>query len=160
MKKSLFTEKNNIYLLSIPFTIILFVLVLSTIILILTRNDSAVFFVLFVLLFLAGLLNFYQFKIEVTTVQIIFSFGIGLIKKKYDLKDIDLNSFSTKKIPWFYGAGWRYDLKGNTLFNAKPGTALTFKFEKDSNKRLMVVTKNIENLKNAIIKAEKSNDSQ
>ena len=79
-------------------------------------------------------------------------FGQGFLNKKIAIKNIDSDSFTEVKLPWYYGLGWKYDLKGHEFFSAKPGLALSFRLN-DSPKQYRLVAKNNQALKEAIIKA-------
>jgi hypothetical protein len=110
------------------------------------KTSLIAFFVFHLLLFSSILLLFYKLKIELYKDVLKLSFGIGVISKKYDIKNIDRHNIKEKKIPWYYGIGWRYDFKGNILFSAHFGTAVIFKL-KDSNTKIMIVLKEREAFK-------------
>lgn len=98
------------------------------------------------------LLSLYQLNISVFKKQLEIKFGQAYLKKKIAIKDIDIESFTEVRLPWYYGLGWKYDLKGHEFFSAKPGLALSFKLV-DSPKQYRLVAKDNQALKEAIIKA-------
>jgi len=107
-------------------------------------------------LILALFLLFYDMKIVLTKNDLIVKFGIGVFKKKFKLEDIDNSSLEIYKPSMWYGIGWRYNLKGDMLFNTKFGTAVRFKL-KNSNKSYSIVTSNHNELKEKLIQSvEKS----
>ncbi|HLV45586.1 MAG TPA: hypothetical protein VKY32_00965 [Flavobacterium sp.] len=150
-EKTLFTEQKFLSILVIPF-IISIVSTFPILLVALVANNPQVALIMLLVAFtlFASLLLFYKLHIKVDEQVLEISFGIGLIKKKFLLSDIDTSTFYDKKIPWYYGVGWRYDFKGNVLFSADLGTALTFRL-KNSENQIMIVTKNREALKDAII---------
>lgn len=152
-EKVLFSERKLLLIIVIPFIISL-VITLPFLLVSLVRNELnfILFFIFIIFVLMIPLLLFYRFQITVYEKIMVISFGTGLIKKKFLLSDVDKGSFSLKKIPWYYGVGWRYDFKGNVLFNGSPGIALTFKL-KESEKEIMIVTKSRESLKDAILNA-------
>lgn len=151
-KNTLFKETKLIWLLIIPFAIILTTLLLFMIIAIGNdKNHLIIFFIVNILVFSTILALFYRFKIELFENKIILSFGIGIISKKINIKQIDKSSINQKKIPWYYGIGWRYDFKGNILFSANFGTAVTFKLM-DVNKKIMIVMDKRKEFENELIK--------
>lgn len=151
MKKDiLFKEVRLVWSLIIPFILIIFTLLLFMIIAIENEKHSLIYFFIFnSLLFATILLLFFKFKIELYKDILKLSFGIGIVSKKININAVDKNSISEKKIPWYYGIGWRYDLKGNILFNANFGKAVIFSL-KDNNKNIMIVMKNRDDFKNQL----------
>lgn len=57
---------------------------------------------------------FHSLTIELNNEKLVFFFGIGLIKKKIDIKNI--RHCHTVKNPWYYGWGIR-SIPGGWLFN-------------------------------------------
>ena len=153
----LFTEQKFLSILVIPFIISIVSTFPVLFVALVKNNPQVALLMLLVAFFLfALLLLFYKLHIKVDEQELEISFGIGVVKKKFLLSDIDTSTFYDKKIPWYYGVGWRYDFKGNVLFSAGSGTALTFRLKNSENK-IMIVTKNREALKNAILGAEQGN---
>lgn len=153
MRNILFEERNYIYIIIIPIGISFLALFISGTILLLNKNNDFIYFLLFTILFLLILLNFYQLKISVYPHKVSVAFGIGWFKKEILIRDININRLSIKKIPWYYGIGWRYDYKGNILISGQFGKGVVLK--RVSKKDIIIVTKSINIFKNAIINAKK-----
>lgn len=135
----------------VPFAIFLFFLI--PLLFIPSESEaSKLVFLFLIVLFSLVLLNLYQLKFSVFQDQLEVKFGQGFLKKKIAIKDIDLGSFAEIKLPWYYGLGWKYDLKGHEFFSAKPGIALSFKLNGNA-KQYRSVAKDNQALKEAIIKA-------
>ncbi len=79
-------------------------------------------FVLFTILSLP----FYKLTITVTQTYVLASFGVGWIKKKVLIKDLDLTTAQIVNIPWYAGIGYRWGKQG-TFLNTRPGPALLIK---------------------------------
>ncbi|PIQ10085.1 MAG: hypothetical protein COW71_03835 [Ignavibacteriales bacterium CG18_big_fil_WC_8_21_14_2_50_31_20] len=97
-------------------------------------------------------LLFYKLKIFIDANIMTISFGVGLIKRSIELKDIDFNSIEEIKIPWYYGIGLRITPHG-ILFNTKFGKALKLK-SKNNTKTILVGTDNFETIKKVLMKSE------
>ncbi len=94
---------------------------------------------------------FYSMLIRVEQNAILIVFGLGIIRKRIDLTGVDITGFCTKKIPWWYGIGWKWDYQGNTFFCIKPGLGLGIKFK--GRKHLLIInTKNLKGLQDSIVK--------
>ncbi|MBS3739124.1 MAG: hypothetical protein KGY51_09055 [Psychroflexus sp.] len=161
MAKTIFYEKQN--------TIVVWVVCIIVLAIILTfgffgdniTNDKGdkmpVFFIyLNAILILTAFLLFYDMKINLTDQILSIKFGIGVFKKQFELEDIDQSSIDLHKPSMINGIGWRYNLKGDMLFNTKFGTAVRFKL-KNKSKSYSVVTSNYEELKEKLMKAKESN---
>lgn len=94
--------------------------------------------------------HLYKLEIIVDESHLHLRLGKGNLGKRFLLSEIEIDSFSEKKITWYYGIGWKYDHKGNIFFNANPGIALCFRL-KGNAKKIMIVTNNREKLKNEIL---------
>lgn len=107
------------------------------------------FFVLYVIL----VLNFYKLEIKVSQNDISAKFGIGVIIKSIKTEKIDIDTIEKVVVPWYYGIGIRYTKKG-ILYNYRPGTSLFFK-SKNREQYFFVSTNNFQSLKDAIIHSSK-----
>lgn len=116
----------------------------------------SVFVYLNLTLILAAFLLFYNMKIILTDESLLVKFGVGVFKKKFNIVDIDKSSIDIHKPSMINGIGWRYNLKGDMLFNTKFGTAVRFKLQKNS-KSYSIVTPQFEKLKEKLIKATEKN---
>ncbi|QTY27023.1 hypothetical protein [Flavobacterium sp. CS20] len=105
-----------------------------------------------VALILVAFLLFYDMKIVLSNEYLKVKFGIGVFKKEFKLQEIDQSSIEIYKPSMWYGIGWRYNLKGDMLFNTKFGTAVRFKL-KNNNKSYSIVTSNYKELKEKLTKA-------
>ncbi len=110
----------------------------------------AVFVYLNLVLIIIAFLLFYNMKIVLDDKSLVVKFGIGVFKKRFKVEDIDKTSIDIHKPSMINGIGWRYNLKGDMLFNTKFGTAVRFKL-KNNNKSYSIVTSNYEELKEKLI---------
>ena len=78
------------------------------------------------LLFLFTLLSFYKLTITITKETIEAKLGIGIIKRRLNIKDIDYNSIEKIKVPALYGIGIRLTPHG-WLYNVNIGHAIKIK---------------------------------
>jgi len=69
-------------------------------------------------IFLITILLFYSLKVTITNKDLKIAFGIGLIRKAYQLQDI--KACKTVENPWYYGlgihfigTGWIYNVSGS-----------------------------------------------
>jgi len=106
-------------------------------------NAGGMIFLILILL----LLLFYKLTITVKDGKITAKLGIGLIKKKVKLADIDRSTIQEVTVPWYYGIGIRLTPKG-ILYNVKFGNAIYFKA---AGKTFYVGTDDFEGLKEAIV---------
>ncbi len=95
-----------------------------------------------VLLILPTLL-FYQLTITVTEEYAFAKFGIGLLKRKVNLKDLELSKAEITSLSLASGIGYRYGSRGLFL-NTKPGPALFIPSKKG--KHFFIGTKNGEEI--------------
>ncbi len=107
--------------------------------------DITEFLIILSLLFLC-LLLFFQMQTIVDNDCIKIFFGIGLIRKKINIKNI--KHFEPVRNKWFYGWGIRM-LKNGWLYNIKGLKAVELKFN-DKKSVLRIGTKNPEKLISAI----------
>jgi hypothetical protein len=78
------------------------------------------------ILFLFVLLSFYKLTIKITEKNIEAKFGIGIIKRVLNIKDIDYESIEKIKVPALYGIGIRLTPHG-WLYNVSIGHAIKIK---------------------------------
>lgn len=83
-------------------------------------------FLIMIPLFIIILLLFYRMKTAVGSKEIIVSYGIGIVKKRIQLKDIDEIVVARNK--WQYGLGIRF-LKGGTLYNIHSLNGIELRFK-------------------------------
>jgi len=92
----------------------------------------------------------YNLTIEITEEYAFAKFGIGILKRKVLLKDLDISKAEITELSLASGIGYRYGARGLFL-NTKPGPAL-FIPAKEGKKHFFVGTRNgeeiIEILKN------------
>lgn len=86
-----------------------------------------------------AMLIFFNMTITINTEVASVKFGIGLIKRKIPVRDLDLNTAEIIHLPWYAVIGYRISLNG-TFFNTKPGPALLIK-TKNRNTEFFVGTK-------------------
>lgn len=98
-------------------------------------------------LFLLILLAVYDLKVKIYPSMISISFGIGLLRKRIFIDDIDIESIKQCKIPWYYGIGLRFTPKG-TVYNTNPGNGIMIRA---SGKNYMIETQNFEKMKEKIV---------
>jgi hypothetical protein len=85
---------------------------------------------------------FYRMLIVVNDSKILVSFGIGLIRKAFDIDDIE--NVQIKEIPFYIGWGIRFTPNG-TIYNINGSRAIEIKF-KHSNRLSTIGSKNAINL--------------
>lgn len=105
-----------------------------------------------IFLFLALLFLFDDMKISLTTSHLKVKFGIGVFKKKFVLKEIELDSINIDKPSKWYGIGWRYKLNGDLILNTKYGKSVCFSVKK-STKTYHIVTSNYDQLRHKLFEA-------
>ncbi|MDA3815408.1 MAG: hypothetical protein PF549_03500 [Patescibacteria group bacterium] len=101
------------------------------------------------LLFVIILLLFFKLTITIDESRITASFGIGLIKKSIELKNINIQSTEKINTPWYFGIGIRVTRYG-ILYNTKPGTAIKINY-KNSEKAFLIGTDNFEQIKRVLL---------
>ncbi len=74
-------------------------------------------------LFILICLAFYQLKIVITATTAKAYFGVGWLKKQFDIHQLDISQARIEKIPLYYGIGYRISPKG-VFLNTRPGPAL------------------------------------
>lgn len=153
MAKPIYEERQPIYLVLTVFGALAISFLFLTIFGKFENELVRLLLLALILIFAGIILISYQLKITVTADELILRFGNGFLKKHYRISEIDLNSFGTKKIPWYYGIGWKYDYKGNVFFNTRPGVALTFKLKHQPGK-IMIVSRENQGLKKALVSAK------
>jgi hypothetical protein len=87
-----------------------------------TSFNPVILVVLFLLLVCLGI--FASLTVEVNDYMLKLQFGLGIIQKVFQLKDID--SFCTVRNPWYYGwgihffgSGWLYNVSGWSAIELK-----------------------------------------
>jgi len=101
------------------------------------------------LVFVVITLLFFRLTLTIDENIITASFGIGLIKKSIELKDLNIQETEEIKTPWYYGIGIRITPYG-ILYNTKPGMAIKLKY-KNSEKAFLVGTENFEEIKKVLL---------
>ena len=96
---------------------------------------------------------FYGLTTKVTSDEITVSFGIGIIRKRIQLKRI--KSVDTVTSPWYYGWGIRIIPRG-TLYNISGTDGVELKF-KDTSRIIRIGTKDSATLKREIEKRLEQN---
>ncbi len=103
------------------------------------------------LLFLFTLLSFYKLTITITKETIEAKFGIGIIKRVLNIKDINYESIEKIKVPALYGIGIRLTPHG-WLYNVSIGHAIKIKTD---TKTFFVGTEDFEKI-NSILNSLKT----
>jgi len=99
-----------------------------------------------ILIMVVGLLFFYDMKTYIDNEQILISFGIGLVKKRIAIKNIEKVTVVRNK--WYYGFGIRM-LKNGWLYNIKGLDAVELKM-KNTKSIIRVGTADSQKLKREI----------
>ncbi len=86
----------------------------------------------------------YNLTIEITKEYAFAKFGIGILKRKVYIKDLDLSKAEITELSLASGIGYRYGSRGLFL-NTKPGPAL-FIPAKEGKKHFFVGTRNGEEI--------------
>lgn len=105
-------------------------------------------YIIITLTFLTIYLLFYGLTTKVTLDTITISFGIGLIRKRIELKRV--KSIETVKSPWYYGWGIRI-IPNGTLYNISGSDGVELKFN-DTDRIIRIGTKDSSTLKKEIKK--------
>jgi hypothetical protein len=107
-------------------------------------NGYIILTVTFILIFFL----FYGLTTKITSDTITISFGVGLIRKKIQLKRV--KTADTIKSPWYYGWGIRI-IPNGTLYNISGTDGVELKFN-DTNRIIRIGTKDSLTLKKEIEK--------
>ena len=73
-------------------------------------------------------INFYQLKIEINNNQI--SFGYGIIKKTFDIKEVESCEVHTAKFKTYWGYGIRWGWDGTVGYLVRMGKSVKIKVYK------------------------------
>ncbi len=79
--------------------------------------------VLFIAILAVPLLLFYKLSITIDAGEAIIQFGIGLLRRKININNLDLSTAQVIDLPWQAGVGYRISTEG-AFFNTRPGPAL------------------------------------
>lgn len=115
-------------------------------------SSGSSFYIATSLLFIVIIILFYKLDIIITERNAILSFGVGLVKRKLPINQLNLETAQNVKTTLLWGIGYRFTPHG-TLFNTRVGEALHIK-TKNKNSEFFVVTDNTEVIKTAIKKAQ------
>lgn len=142
-EKIIFKEQQYFHLINITFLILLIGLLFLFIFTKGYENFSVVgFSIIIILTILIPILLSYRMTTIVTKNKIIIKYGIGIIKKTIDKKKLNISNISSKKIPWYFGAGIRL-LNDGIVYNASPGNSL--KIETLKSKKYVYIGTKLEN---------------
>ncbi|MDP3462673.1 MAG: hypothetical protein Q8S18_07790 [Bacteroidales bacterium] len=111
----------------VTYSLITGILLLVTLTILLGSRESILPIALVVLIQLIALAMFYQITVTVDDQQLMFTMGIGLIKRTYPLNQIE--SCKAVRNRWWYGWGIRY-FPGGILFNVTGLDAIELKLKK------------------------------
>ncbi len=155
MAKVLFLEKQHLTLVWVVSILILLLISILGFSAIGSVNDKGEEFPPFIIIFNFALIAFlfllsYNFQIRLTTEELEVKFGIGILKKSFPVREINEESIQIVTPSKWYGIGWRYNLNGDMIFNAKYGKAVCFKL-KNTDKKYYVGADNYELLKQKIL---------
>ena len=110
---------------------------------------------IFIFLLLAGLtLPFYQLSIKICESHARIRFGIGWLKRKIAIDNLDLSDIQIIDLPWYAGIGYRISSEGS-FFNTKPGPAVLIK-TKDGSPPFFVGTDKYEEIIRVLHQLQKS----
>ncbi len=144
MQKVLYKETQISKLIIVTFVTIIIFLMVSTIF---QWGNNPLHWIttsILSVLFLTFILLFYKLEIVITDKEASARFGIGLIKNKKSLDNLDLNSVRIIHVPWYAGVGIRITPYG-TLYNIQSGKTVHIK-TKNGISEFFVGTKNPETL--------------
>lgn len=102
-------------------------------------------------IFIITLLLFYKLTITITKEKIEAKFGIGLIKRSLNIKDINYDTIEKIKTPSYYGIGIRITPHG-MLYNVKIGNAIKMK---SNEKTFFVGTDDFEKINSVLLDLKK-----
>lgn len=103
-----------------------------------TRPIGLQSFIVSNLLFATLVILFYGMRIKMDDAHLVVSFGVGLIRKKVDLRRV--KSLEIVKSPWYYGWGIRL-IPGGWLYNISGCDAVELKLN-DTKRVIRIGTKN------------------
>jgi len=106
------------------------------------------------LFFCALTFPLYKLVIEVSETEVKAYFGIGWIKRRIAIKDLDLSTAEIISLPWYAGIGYRISNRG-TFMNTRPGAALFIK-TKNKQSEFFVGTKNASEILKTINRAQQA----
>ncbi|WP_290697973.1 hypothetical protein [Lacinutrix sp.] len=102
-------------------------------------------------IFIITLLLFYKLTITISKEKIEAEFGIGLIKRTLNIKDINYDTIEEIKTPSYYGIGIRITPNG-LLYNVKTGNAIKIK---SNEKTFFIGTDDFEKINSILIDLKK-----
>jgi len=135
----MFEEKQNLKIVWVVVIIILIIMAVLGFGAIGTENEKGEEFPVITVFFNIGLMVFlfllsYNFQIKLTSKKLFVQFGVGILKKSFDVNEIDKSSIKIVRPSKWYGIGWRYNFDGDMIFNAKYGKAVKFQLKNQSKK--------------------------
>ena len=146
-------NKQVLYFENQYFSILIVLLLLASLTLIIlnvlnigTKPIPTLYGIFIQLFFWLIIVLFYRLSMTITKDYIFLKFGIGLIKKRIKIPDIDRNKIERYYIPWYYGMGIRL-LKNGVIFNTSFGKSIKLIVK---NKTLIIGTKNYSEIKKII----------
>jgi len=126
------------YYVSIPFVIIIFLLLAA----IIATGGSIGFTIPFAIIAFI-FINVFKLKISISKEELHLVLGIGWMKKSVKTSDLDLSTFKEKSIPWHLkGTLFKYDYQGNLVFCPRSGQALILEYKIGENCILIVSNEN------------------
>jgi hypothetical protein len=126
------------YMVIIPIGIVLFIIVALFMIIASSIYNRLIIFpgFIFAVILSLTILLFYRLTIIITNDNLEIRFGIGLIRKRFPLKDID--HVQIVKNPWYYGwgihftpYGWLYNISGFDAVQVKMTSGKSFRVGTD-----------------------------
>lgn len=96
--------------------------------------------------FLTIILLTYKMTITIDDKYINITFGIGIIRKKIELSEINHQEIKKATIPWYYGVGIKF---GNdvSIYNTRSGSGIELT---SYSRKYLISTKNYQQIKNII----------
>lgn len=144
MSKVLYKETQSLWWLALLLILVGGLILLSGIFQWGSKPIPIAMAILIAALLILPALLVYNLTLTITEEYAFAKFGIGLLKRKVFLKDLDISLAEITSLPLLAGVGYRYGSRGLFL-NTRPGPAL-FIPAKNGGKHFFVGTKNGEEI--------------
>ena len=135
----IYKEIHHNYFISTSFGVLILLAILSIVKVIASSGNQLVLIPLILVVLALGLMlyNFYRLKIIVDEDQLYLQLGKGKLIKQFSISEIEPESVSLTKIPWYYVGGFKLAPGNKTNFAIKPGKAVSFQLKNSVEKILI-----------------------
>ena len=135
----IYKEIHHNYFISTSFGVLILLAILSIVKVIASSGNQLVLIPIILVVLALGLMlyNFYRLKIIVDEDQLYLQLGKGKLIKQFSINEIESESVSLTKIPWYYVGGFKLAAGNKTIFAIKPGKAVSFQLKNSAEKILI-----------------------